>query len=66
MYDKEYAKFIYSDYRNKPIYKALLNYNKHFQTLFPLNFVEAVTVKDLQNAIATNQELDLEDTNKVY
>lgn len=66
MYDEEYAKLLYSDYKGQPIYGALLDYDKHFQTLFPLNFIEAVTVKDLQNAIKINQELNLEDADKLY
>lgn len=58
MFDKEFAKELYKEYRGTPFYDALMSYNKKFDTTLPINVAEMVTIQELKEAIANNKEVN--------
>jgi len=45
---------------DKPLHDALIAYEKHFGSSYPLNFIRDSTVEDIRHAIATNTEWELD------
>lgn len=64
--DYEYLDFLYQKYKGTDLYNLLIEYDRKFNTIFPVNLINQIKPKDLTNAIRSNKELELENDNNIY